>query len=60
MTRTGRPIVPNPKNVKYSIRMDAELENELREYCDQNSVSKGEAIRTAIKLMLTKEKRRRK
>lgn len=56
MTRTGRPRVKNPKEIKYSIRMDAETEQKLKSYCQKKGITKGEAIRQAIKLLLSDEK----
>lgn len=52
MTRTGRPKAENPKEIKYSIRMDAETEQRLKEYCENQGITKGEAIRQAIRLLL--------
>lgn len=52
MTRTGRPKAENPKEIKYSIRMDAETEQRLKEYCEKQGITKGEAIRQAIRLLL--------
>lgn len=43
-----------PKDIKYSIRMDEETEKLLIEYCIEKQISKGEAIRQAIKLLLNK------
>ena len=54
MTRTGRPRAEKPKEIKYSIRMDAETEQKLKAYCEKNDISKGEAIRQAIQLLLDK------
>lgn len=53
--RTGRPKADNPKEVKYSIRLDAETEQKLKEYCQKNATTKGAAIRRAIQQMLEKE-----
>lgn len=50
--RTGRPKVDNPKDIKYSIRIDEETEKKLQEYCKKNNISKGEAIRRGIQLLL--------
>jgi hypothetical protein len=50
--RTGRPKVDRPKDIKYSIRLDEETEKSLKEYCDRNNISKGEAIRRGIQLLL--------
>lgn len=50
--RTGRPKVDNPKAIKYSIRLDVETEKALKEYCEKNNITKGEAIRKGIELLL--------
>lgn len=50
--RTGRPKADKPKDIRYSIRLDAETENQLMKYCSDHEISKGEAIRRAIKLLL--------
>ena len=50
--RTGRPKADNPKAVKYSIRLDEEMERNLTRYCEIHNISKGEAIRRAIELLL--------
>lgn len=50
--RTGRPKAENPKDIKYSIRLDAETEEKLAKYCEENNISKGEAIRQGIHLLL--------
>lgn len=52
--KTGRPPVENPKNIKYSIRLDEQTEQELTAYCKRSGITKGEAIRTAIKALLMK------
>ena len=54
MTRTGRPRAEKPKEIKYSIRMDAETEQKLKVYCEQHGIAKAEAIRQAIQLLLEK------
>ncbi len=54
--RTGRPKVDNPKNINYSVRLDAETEKLLQEYCLKHGITKGEAIRQGIYLLLAQEK----
>lgn len=54
--RTGRPKAEKPKEIRYSIRLDAETEERLKEYCEQNGITKGEAIRRGIDLLLSKKK----
>ena len=52
MPRTGRPKVSKPKSVRFSIRLDEETEKRLIAYCDRHGVSKGEAIREALIMLL--------
>jgi len=53
--RTGRPKAEKPKTVNYSIRLDVETENKLQQYCENNGITRGEAIRRGIHLLLTKK-----
>lgn len=45
----------NPKTVKYSVRLDVETEEQLKEYCEANGITRMEAIRRGIHLLLKKE-----
>ena len=54
--RTGRPKAENPKEVRYSIRLDAETEKKLQEYCKKHEITKGEAIRQGIHMLMNAEK----
>lgn len=55
--RTGRPKAEKPKDIRYSIRLDQETENRLVEYCANNNITKGEAIRQGIHLLLEVKKK---
>lgn len=57
MSPVGRPKADNPKSSRFSIRLDAETEKKLEEYCKFNDVSKGEAIRQGIYLLLSQNKK---
>lgn len=46
----------NPKSVKYSVRLDVETEEKLKKYCEEKEISRMEAIRRGIHLLLKKEK----
>lgn len=46
--RTGRPT-DNPKGKPITIRLDAEAQKILDDYCEQEKVEKGEAARRGIK-----------
>lgn len=54
--RTGRPKAEKPKDIRYSIRLDADTEHRLVEYCEKNNITKGEAIRQGIHLLLATKK----
>ena len=54
--RTGRPKAEKPKEIRYSIRLDMETEERLKEYCEKTESQKGEAIRRGIDLLLSKKK----
>ena len=54
--RTGRPKKENPNTIKYSISINAQLEKELEQYCKQNNITKSQAIRFGLELLLGKKK----
>lgn len=55
-SKMGRPKVDNPKDVRYSIRLDAETERRLQAYCTEHGMTKGNAIRKAVELLLEANK----
>lgn len=54
--KTGRPKVDMPKDIRYSVRLDEETENKLKAYCETHKITKGEAIRRGIHLLLAEKK----
>lgn len=54
--RTGRPKAENPKDVRFSIRLDAKTEQRLDAYCKSNGITRAEAIRQGIHLLLEQKK----
>lgn len=48
----GRPKVDDPKTKRFSVCLDNETEEKLKIYCEQNNITKGEAIRKGIHLLL--------
>ena len=54
--KTGRPKVDNPKNIRFSIRLDKDIDEKLEAYCKSHNISKGKAIRLGIDLLLAAEK----
>lgn len=53
--KKGRPKSSNPKSVEYGVRFDIETELRLRRYCEFHNISKGEAIRRAVRMLLKME-----
>ncbi|ANR70111.1 CopG family transcriptional regulator [Selenomonas sp. oral taxon 126] len=52
----GRPKADNPKDIRYSVRLDADTESRLQAYCEKVNITKGEAIRRGIELLLGQKK----
>ncbi|OMG49354.1 CopG family transcriptional regulator [Paenibacillus macerans] len=54
--RTGRPKVDNPKSVSIKVRFDEEMNEALIAYCAEHNISRTEAIRQGLKLLLSRGK----
>ena len=54
--RTGRPRVDKPKNNDVKVRLDDETTKKLDDYCDEQNITRAEAIRQGIHLLLVKQK----
>lgn len=54
--RTGRPKLDDPKVYRTSVNLDKETLTKLNAYCKAHGVTKGEAIRRGIHLLLDNEK----
>ena len=46
--RTGRPKIDNPKSDRITVRLDSERVCTLKQYCEQEQIERGEAIRRGI------------
>ena len=55
--RTGRPT-DNPKEERITVRIDNECSEILSDYCKNNNVNKGEAVRAGIKKLKDDKKNR--
>lgn len=55
-SKMGRPKADNPKDVRYSIRLDAQTEQKLQAYCAEHGITRSEAVRRAIGLLLQSKK----
>ena len=56
LTKIGRPKSDELKSNRFSIRLDDETEQKLEMYCKEHRITKGEAIRQGIHLLLKKKK----
>lgn len=54
--RTGRPKAENPKRNDVKVRLDDETSKKLDEYCQAHSITRAEAIRQGIHLLLARKK----
>lgn len=55
--RTGRPKLDDPKINRTSVNLDRETLDKLETYCKINGITKGEAIRRGIHLLLDEKKK---
>lgn len=54
--KIGRPKAEKPKAVYCNIRLDSETQEKLLNYCRENNITKGEAVRKGIELLLKRKK----
>jgi len=54
--RTGRPKAENPKKNDVKVRLDDETSKKLDDYCREHGITRAEAIRQGIHLLLATEK----
>lgn len=54
--RTGRPVVGNPKINDIKVRIDDDTSERLKKYCLLNGITRAEAIRRGINLLLNEKK----
>lgn len=52
--KMGRPVVGSPKTNDVKVRLDDETHDKLLEYCKKKGITKAEAIRQGIHLLLQK------
>lgn len=54
--RTGRPKSDRPKSNDIKVRLDDETHQRLLDYCEAEGITKAEAIRRGIDLVLKDKK----
>ncbi|MCI8285443.1 MAG: CopG family transcriptional regulator [Firmicutes bacterium] len=58
MSPMGRPKSNNPKSNDVKVRLDDNMHYALLKYCDEYKITKAEAIRQGICLLLENDKRK--
>lgn len=53
--RMGRPKSDNPKDIDLKIRIDKETNEKLLAYCEKHGITRTEAIRQGIHLVLSQK-----
>lgn len=53
--KTGRPKSDNPKSNDIKVRLDDATHNKLLSYCNEHQITKAEAIRQGIDLVLSQK-----
>lgn len=54
--RTGRPRLEDPQTKRLSVCLNQETMNKLEAYCQEQGITKGEAIRRGVLLLLAQKK----
>lgn len=54
--KAGRPKSENPKDIDVKVRFDKDLSNKLMQYCQNHNITRTEAIRRGVHLLLSQEK----
>lgn len=50
--RTGRPIIGGKKDIDVKVRFDKDTHEKLLSYCEKNGITRTEAIRQAVRLLV--------
>lgn len=54
--KTGRPKSDNPKNVDVKVRFDEPTHKQLLAYCNEHNITRTEALRRGVQLLLAQKK----
>lgn len=55
--RTGRPIIGAKKDIDVKVRFDKETHDKLLKYCDEHNITRAEAIRKSVQLLVSENKK---
>lgn len=54
--KTGRPKSEHPKDIDVKVRFDKDLHEKLMLYCEERNITRAEAIRRGVHILLAEEK----
>lgn len=54
--KTGRPKSESPKDINVKVRFDKTLHDSLMKYCEEHNITRTEAIRQGVHLLLEQKK----
>lgn len=54
--KTGRPKSEHPKNIDVKVRFDEITHEKLLAYCSENKITRTEALRRGVQLLLAQKK----
>lgn len=57
MSPAGRPPSKNPKSIDLKVRIEADVSEKLDAYCEAHGITRAEAIRRGIHLLLAAEQK---
>ena len=57
--RTGRPIIGVRKDVEVKVRFDKETNDKLLKYCERLNITRAEAIRRSVGLLLSEDEKKK-
>lgn len=57
LSPAGRPPSKNPKSIDLKVRIEADVSKKLDAYCEAHGITRAEAIRRGIHLLLAAEQK---
>ena len=57
MSPAGRPPSKNPKSIDLKVRIESDVSEKLEAYCEEHGITRAEAIRRGIHLLLAAEQK---
>ncbi len=55
VSKMGRPVIGKPKTIDVKVRLDEDTHKRVLEYSEEHKITKSEAIRRGIDLLIEKK-----